>query len=106
MQIIYRYHIKPKQAEAYRAWQLENDQAFRDHAPPGWSYVGTWFTVQGFGRYEAESRWELDDYGALGSGFGDEVNQRLLQEWSEFGDDSRSGETYLMKSAADVAILE
>ncbi len=106
MQKIDRYHLKPNKAEAYRAWLLENDEAFRDHAPDGWTYLGTWFTVQGFGSYPVESRWEVDDYASLGSGFGDEEFQRLMREWSEFGDESRPGEAYLMKSATDVAIME
>ncbi len=106
MQRIDRYNLKPGQAEAYRAWLLENDQAFKDHAPEGQTYLGTWFTVQGFGAYSAESRWEIKDYASLGSGFGDETYQRLMQEWSEFGDDVHAGETYLMKSADDVSIME
>ena len=68
--------------------------------------MGTWFTVQGFGSYPVESRWEVDDYASLGSGFGDEVFQRLMREWSEFGDESRPDESCLLKSATDVAILE
>ena len=104
MQKIDRYHLKPQKAEAYREWLIKNDQAFRDHAPEGWTYLGTWFTVQGFGSYPVESRWEIDDYASLGSGFGDAF-QELMREWSEYGDETRH-KSYLMKSATDVAILE
>jgi hypothetical protein len=106
MQKIDRYNLKPEKAEAYRTWLLENDQDFKDHAPDGWSYLGTWFTVQGFGAYSVESRWEIDDYAALGNAFGDDTFQRLMQEWSEFGDDVHAGETYLMKGADEVSIME
>ena len=106
MQYIIRYDVKPQQAEAFRAWLSKNREAFGDHAPTGWSYVGTWFTVQGFGSYQAETRWELDDYASLGSGFGDEENQRLLAEWFDFVAEGRPNETYLMKSADDVSILK
>jgi hypothetical protein len=67
-----------------------------------WTYVGTWFTVRGFGQYDCEVRWELADYAALGSGFGTEAFQQAMLEAQEYIDSSRGGETYLMKSAADI----
>ena len=52
---------------------------------------------------QVETRWELDDYSALGGGFGvDET--RLLVEWMSFVDNGRPAEAYLMKSAADIFI--
>lgn len=60
MQQIYRYHLRPGKAEAYQNWLKKNDRTFRESAPEGQTYLGTGFTVQEFGVYEAESRWELE----------------------------------------------
>ena len=104
MQIVYRYNLKPGRAAEYLEWLNKNDDVFRTQAPEGWSYVGTWFTVQGLGRHAAESRWELDDYATLGSGFGSEEYQRTLGEWIDFAD-PQDQETALMKSEDEVNVL-
>ena len=106
MQYVIRYQLGPKQSAAYRSWVLENESALRENAPEGWTYLGTWFTVRGFGHYDCESRWELDGYDSLGAGWGNETYQGLMKEWMEFIDQSRTGETYLMKSASEVSVFE
>ena len=66
MEMVYRFRIKPGKAGAFVAW----DKAQREADTPtaeGWSYKGTWMVVQGLGDYDAESRFHLDDYAALGS---------------------------------------
>ena len=105
MQYVTRYQVALDKATTYREWLVENDQAMRDHAPEGWEYLGTWFTVRGFGSYTAESRWELSDYDALGAGFGDEVSRRLIGEWFELIDADRGMEATLLKSASEVDIF-
>ena len=100
MQIVYRYDLQPGKAADYVEWLKTNDGVFREDAPDGWSYIGTWFTVQGLGSYGVESRWELDDYAALGSGFGTSDFQRVLNEWEDYADVS-SQESSLMKSEGD-----
>jgi hypothetical protein len=35
-----------------------------------------------------------------------ETYQRLMREWMEFADMTQTGETYLMKSIADVRIMQ
>ncbi|MGD2040058.1 MAG: hypothetical protein PVH11_04480 [Anaerolineae bacterium] len=106
MQYIMRYQLKPKTAVEHQKWLAENGSAIRENAPEGWTYLGTWFTVRGFGHYEVEDRWELDGYDALGSDWGNETFQQLMREWMEFGDQTRDGETYLMKSAEEVRVFE
>ena len=105
MQYVTRYNLKPDKESEFRQWVLDNSSAIAENAPDGWSYLGTWFTVRLFGQYECESRWEIDDYAALGAGFGNEIMQRLWREWMEFSDLSRDSEGCLMKSAEDVDIL-
>ena len=106
MQYIVRYQLKPMQAPAFHKWLAENEASIKENAPQGWAYLGTWFTVRGFGRFQCETRWELDDYGDLGTGWGNETYQRLMREWLEFSDQTQDGETYLMKSAAEVSVFE
>lgn len=106
MQYVVRYDIAPKKAAEFRQWLLDNDEGLRKHQTDGWEYIGTWFTVLGFGRYHAETRFEVDDYADLGSGFGDEELQRLQLEWFDFIDTTSPGETYLMKGATDVRVMD
>jgi hypothetical protein len=106
MQYVNRFNLEPQQATPFREWLLENGTTFAEHAPEGWSYLGTWFTVLGFGHYQCEVRWELDDYTALGAGFGDETFQELFRQWITFTDQRDPGETYLLKSADDVRVFE
>jgi len=106
MQYIMRYYLKPLKSAEFQKWVLENESLLAENTPEGWTYLGTWFTVRGFGRYGCETRWELDDYAVLGAGWGNETSQQLTREWTEFVDLGRDGEHCLMKSAADVSVFE
>jgi hypothetical protein len=83
----------------------ENETAFAESTPEGWTYLGTWGIVYQFGQYDFETRYELDDYASLGVGFGSEAQQRLMIEWMEFVDQARPGESCLMKRVSDLTIL-
>lgn len=107
MQYVTRYHLKPNTSFAYRQWILANRNTIVDNAPEGWKYLGTWFTVRSFGRFQCVDRWEIEDYSALGAGFGNEVFQNLYREAMEkYFDLSRDAEAQLLKSAEDVSIFE
>ena len=105
MQYVLRYDALPGKSGALRDWVRDNDAAMREHAADGWHYLGTWFTVRSFGAHSVESRWDIDDYAALGSGFGDEAGIRLIQEWFELVDQSRPFEASLYKDANEVDVL-
>lgn len=104
MQFIYRGNMKDGQATAYVDWVRENEKLIADNTPEGWTYLGTWLTVYGFGMHDVEVRFELDDYAALGAGFGNDTYQRLLRESQAFMEPGSNGT--LMKSASDVAVLD
>ncbi|MBT8212284.1 MAG: hypothetical protein KJN71_03960 [Acidimicrobiia bacterium] len=106
MQYIMRYALKDGVASDFRDWVQKNGQEMGDHAADGWSYLGTYFTVMGFGTFEVETRWEVENYSTFEAGFGDDTFQRLFGEWNDFINPNLPGETYLMKSAGDVAIME
>jgi hypothetical protein len=105
MQYVARYDIKPWKAEAFRAWLEENEATYADNAMEGWTYLGTWGTVHQLGRFDCETRWELDDYASLGADWGNETFQKLQLEWWEFIDQSRDMETSIMKSVSAVSIM-
>lgn len=104
MQVTYYFNIKEGKVSDFIEWVRDNEQAMTEHAPKGWSYAGTWFTVQGFGEYDVEQRWGIEDYGNLGDSFGNEEFQRLIVETVEYLEQHPSMTT-LTKSASDVQAL-
>ena len=106
MQAVYRFRIKPGKAGAFVEY-TKKQEADPPKAPDGWTYLGTYFVVQGLGDYDAEVRWEMEDYAALGSTGGsaefDESNQEFF---AEYYDDRFPMRTTLMKSADDVYVPE
>lgn len=105
LQYSYRYNIVPGKSGAYRDWVVANDRDLREHTPPGWTYLGTWFAVRGFGDFDCEARFEIDGYESLGAGFGDDEAQRLLRElFSEYIDWGTRPVATLSRAADDVSI--
>lgn len=105
MQYVQRFNLKIYKAGEFRDWLKKHDQTLREGQPEGWTYLGTWFTVRGFGRYEVEVRFELRDYADLGADFGSDVLQKAYLEMMDMFTDE-PWETYLMKSAEEVLIME
>ena len=105
MEYVLRYDAQPNKSTEFRQWLRDNESAIREHQPDGWTYKGTYFTVRGFGAYSNETRWELEDYAALGTGFGDDHMVRLTQEWFDFIDQHRPFQASLYKDATEVDIL-
>lgn len=104
MQCVIRYDVEAKRSEEHRTWLLDNEKSISESDRPGWEYLGTWFTVQGFGSYQAEVRWEIDDYAALGAEM-TEQGLELFKKWIGFVDQGRPTENTLMKSASDVIVV-
>ena len=105
MEMVYRFRIKPGKAGAFVAW----DKAQREADTPtaeGWSYKGTWMVVQGLGDYDAESRFEVDDYAALGNQQPAEAMEANIEFFTEYVDDRFPMRTTLMKSVDDVYVPE
>ena len=105
MQYVARYDLKPYKATEFIAWLEENEATYAENAMEGWTYLGTWGTVHQLGRFDFETRWELEEYASLGAGWGNETFQRLQLEWLEFIDQTRDMETSLMKSVSVVSIM-
>lgn len=105
MEYVLRYDVKPMRSTEFRQWLRDNEATMRDHAPDGWEYLGTWFAVRSFGEYTNETRWRIDDYAALGSGFGDDESIRVMQEWMHLVDTERPWQATLYKGTDEVDIL-
>jgi hypothetical protein len=105
LEYVYRYNVKYEKAAAFRDWLVANDQALHDHQTPGWTYLGAWFSVRGFGQFQAESRFQLEGYEASGSGPGDDETQRYARELAEtYIDWTTKPMAALYRTAHDVRI--
>lgn len=104
MQYVQRYHLKNGKTAEYKRWLSDNKETLKQAEAEGWRYLGTWFTVRGFGRYTCETRWEIEDYSTLGSGFGPEPFQELMKQWLNMVD-INTMEVSLLKSTEDVRVL-
>ncbi len=98
MEYIVRFRLKPKKAGEFRQCLLDNHAKLETAIPEGWKYLGTYFTVRGFGDHQCESRWEIANYGALDHSFTDPIHREV----SEFIDESYPMTSTLLKSVADV----
>lgn len=98
---VYRFTVDRGKLNQFVDWLRANEDKLHEHTRPGWTYLGTWMTVGGFGRYSGESRWSLESYAALGEGWGDETAQALLTEFLEMTDHV-AHEATLLRSAATV----
>lgn len=86
LEYVFRFTVDRGKQNEFIEWLRASEDDFREHPRPGWSYLGTWMTVGGFGSYSGESRWAVEDYAALGAEWGDETAQRLLSEFLSLTD--------------------
>lgn len=102
LEYVYRFSVEKGRQNEFIDWLRANEEDLKSHARPGWTYIGTWLTVGGFGDYDGESRWSLESYASLGEGWGDETAQRLLSEFFELID-SVHHESNLLRNVATVS---
>lgn len=81
LEYVIRFSVEKGRQIEFMDWINANDERLREHSRPGWTYLGTWVTVGGFGAYTGETRWSLEGYESLGSDWGDEVAQQLGGEF-------------------------
>ena len=96
LEYVFRFSIPSGKQGEFIEWV--ND-SFNEHNAEGWTYLGTWLTVVGLGLSDAETRWTLDDYAALGNWYGDEEGQRQVAKFlGEYVDHSQPRHYSLMRS--------
>jgi hypothetical protein len=100
-------NLKEGQAREYQEWVGKNEDLFQKHAPPGWTYRGTYFYVLGFGRFSTASMWECTTYSDFDTfrEYKDETWNRLIEEGGKFFTDA-PGEAVLLREAGDTKIVE
>lgn len=107
LEYVYRFSVRPGRMGEFLAFLDKHEPGFDEHGADDWHYQGSRFVVRGFGSYDCEMRWTIDDYSALGSGFGDEENVKMLAEFfGEFVDHTNRPEAVLMKTRDVLSIAE
>ena len=101
LEYVFRFSIDKGKQNEFIDWLTANEENLKEHTRPGWTYLGTWLTVGGFGEYDGESRWSLESYASLGEGWGDEVAQQLLADFL-LTTDHVHRQANLLKSVATV----
>jgi len=104
MQYVLRFRIAPRRSADFRAWLQANADDLGRDAPEGWSFDGAYFVVRGFGDYDCEMRWYLENYAALDSANPPGFNERV-KEWLEFVSDASPTQATLLKNADEVVII-
>lgn len=102
LEYVYRFTIDKGRQNEFMEWIKSNEGRMSEHTRPGWTYLGTWLTVGGFGDYTGETRWSLESYASLGEGWGDEVAVELTSEFLMMTD-AVHHEANLLRSVATVS---
>jgi hypothetical protein len=102
MQVVTRFHILPGKENELRKWTLEKEKEGIPNAP-GWKYLGTYFTSMGFGRFDMETRNEIENYAAIDSWREnpDAPWIKLEKEVAQFTDFSRPYEITILREASE-----
>jgi hypothetical protein len=104
LEYVFRFTVTKGRQNEFMEWIRANEDRLREHSRPGWSYLGTWVTVVGFGDYSGESRWSLESYASLGEGWGDEIAQQLTSEFLNMVDNVHR-EANLLRSVGTASSL-
>jgi len=102
LEYVFRFTVDKGKQNQFIDWLRANEEDMRNHSRPGWTYLGTWMTVGGFGDYDGEARWSLESYASLGEGWGDETAQRILSEFFAMIDGVHN-QANLLRNAATVS---
>lgn len=99
--------LEDGKATEMQNWIAENEETLEATAPEGWTLKGHYFGVHNFAPVDVVSMWEIDQYAALDTArnHDDETYMNLVGELQEFLLEG-SGETYLLREAADTKIID
>ncbi|HVP23875.1 MAG TPA: hypothetical protein VMS77_08195 [Conexivisphaerales archaeon] len=101
------YYLKPEKAAAFRDFinSPKGKKLIKDYEKEtGTKYIGTFFTVLGFGDYDAEDWWEMKDYAAFDKIRASKTQYALADEVIPFVDVTKYAPSRLYRSASDVLI--
>ena len=101
--------LKEGKVGEYRKWitSTKTKALFaRATKETGVKFVGTFFTVLGFGDHEVEEWWELPNYAAFDKFRDSKTFDAIGQEAYGFFSSTMMGRARLLRSADDVKIME
>ena len=100
-------NVKEGRMKELQAWVKDNEGLVQKHKPPGWTYLGTYAYVLGFGRHHIAWIWECDGYKDFESWreHEDETWNRLMEELSDFFTNEPL-EAVLLREIGDTKIIE
>jgi len=101
------YFLKPEKSAAFRDWlgsakAKKLIKAYEEET--GVKYIGTFFSVLGFGTYDAEDWWEFKNYAAFDKIRESKVQNEIFDEVLPFLDITHFVPARLYRSASDVKI--
>lgn len=109
MYIVISGYVKPDQMGSFKEWvqsgEAEDLQA-QIQEEAGARYVETYFPILGFGEYTYETWWEVPDWATLDEMRESGAVQEYMRTVLTFVDQSRSGSTRALRTAADVKVTE
>jgi hypothetical protein len=95
---VFRYNLRPEAGAEYKQWLVDHSNGRSQQT--GWTYVGTFCDVMGLGRYDYETRWELNNHGSVNTRPLDAETERRMQERLPFIED---GQVAMMKAVGGIA---
>jgi hypothetical protein len=101
------YYLKVEKTSAYQQWLLspEAKTLMADaERETGMKYVGTYWTVLGFGEFDCEDWWETPNWAAIDTLRESAAMEKLfLRTWElDFTDNSRSAQQRMLRTTEDI----
>ena len=101
------YYLKPDKASAYQQWLTspEAKSLIADaERESGMKYLGTYWTVMGFGDFDCEDWWELPNWAAIDTIRESKANEKLaMRTWElDFMDFSRPSRQRILRTTGDI----
>jgi hypothetical protein len=101
------YYLKVEKTSAYQQWLLspEAQTLMADvERETGMKYVGTYWTVLGFGEFDCEDWWETPNWAAIDTLRESAAIGRLFERtWElDFADNSRNAQQRMLRTTADI----
>jgi hypothetical protein len=101
------YYLKPEKTSAYQQWLLSPEaktltaDAERE---TGMKYVGTYWTVLGFGDFDCEDWWEVPSWAAFDALRDSQATEKLfMRTWElDFTYNSRSAQQRMLRTTEDI----
>jgi len=105
------YYLKENKGIEHRKWVQSDEykQMVADvEKETGMRFVGTYWTVTGFGEFDCEDWWEVPSWAALDVQRESKASQEFWRRWLELDciDMSRPTPTRVVRTTEDIMVME